>query len=102
MARRSKCKCPKKRKRTKRKRSKKGGENTSESERTRATKTMQKYRRGTLGRRKALRRKTIYEGLDTLDPLLKEKILAMSGRGTRKKKSKNRRVKKVQKVTKGG
>ena len=102
MARRSKCKCPKKRKGTKMKKSKKGGENTSESERTRATKTMQKYRRGTLGRRKALRRKTIYEGLDTLDPLLKEKILAMSGRGTRKKKSKNRKVKKVQKVTKGG
>ena len=100
MARRSKCKCPKNRKRTKRtkrKRSKKGGENTSE--RKRATKTMQKYRRGTLGRRKALRRKTIYEGLDTLDPLLKEKILAMSGRGKRKKKSKNRKVKKV---TKGG
>ena len=106
MARRSKCKCPKNRKRTKRtkrKRSKKGGENTSEKKR--ATKTMQKYRRGTLGRRKAsrtLRRKTIYEGLDTLDPLLRDKIIAMSGRGTRKKKSKNRRVKKVQKVTKGG
>ena len=66
---------------------------------------MQKYRRGTLGRRKAsrtLRRKTIYEGLDTLDPLLRDKIIAMSGRGTRKKKSKNRKVKKVQKVTKGG
>ena len=106
MARRSKCKCPKNRKRikrTKRKRSKKGGENTSESERTRATKTMQKYRRGTLGRRKAsrtLRRKTIYEGLDTLDPLLKEKILAMSGRGTRKKKSKRKKNRKVTKVTK--
>ena len=90
------------------KKSKKGGENTSESERTRATKTMKKYIRGKLNRRKAsrrraLRRKTIYEGLDTLDPLLKEKILAMSGRGKRKKKSKrkkNRRVTKVTKVTK--
>ena len=79
MARRSKCKCPKNRKRTKRtkrKRSKKGGENTSESERTRATKTMKKYIRGKLNirkssRRRALSRKTIYEGLDTLDPLLK-------------------------------
>ena len=104
MARRSKCKCPKNRKRTKMRKSKKGGENTSESEGTRATKTMKKYIRGKLNRRKAsrrraLRRKTIYEGLDTLDPLLKEKILAMSGRGKRKKKSKNRKVKKV---TKGG
>ena len=89
------------------KKSKKGGENTSESERTRATKTMKKYIRGKLNRRKAsrrraLRRKTIYEGLDTLDPLLKEKILAMSGRGTRKKKSKRKKNRKVQKVTKGG
>jgi len=98
MARRSKCKCPKNRKRTKRtkrKRSKKGGENTSEKKR--ATKTMQKYRRGTLGRRKAsrtLRRKTIYEGLDTLDPLLRDKIIAMSGRGTRKKKSKRKKNRK--------
>ena len=101
MARRSKCKCPKNRKRTKRKRSKKGGENTSEKKR--ATKTMQKYRRGTLGRRKASRRKAINVGLDTLDPLLKQKILDMSGRGKRKKKSKrkkNRRVTKVTKVTK--
>ena len=105
MARRSKCKCPKNRKRTKRtkrKRSKKGGENTSESERTRATKTMKKYIRGKLNRRKALRRKTIYEGLDTLDPLLKEKILAMSGRGTRKKKSRKKKNRKVKRVTKGG
>ena len=104
MARRSKCKCPKNRKRTKRKRSKKGGENTSEKKR--ATKTMQKYRRGTLGRRKASRRKAINVGLDTLDPLLKEKILAMSGRGTKKsKRKKNRKVTKVTKVTrvsKGG
>ena len=64
---------------------------------------MQKYRRGTLGRRKAsrtLRRKTIYEGLDTLDPLLRDKIIAMSGRGTRKKKSKRKKNRKVTKVTK--
>ena len=100
MARRSKCKCPKRRKRTKMKKSKKGGENTSE--RTRATKTMQKYRRGTLGKRKASRRRAINVGLDTLDPLLKEKILAMSGRGTRKKKSRKKKNRKVKRVTKGG
>jgi hypothetical protein len=108
MARRSKCKCPKNRKRTKMRKSKKGGENTSESEGTRATKTMKKYIRGKLNRRKAAlrrkasRRKAINEGLDTLDPILKEKILAMSGRGKRKKKSKRKKNRKVQKVTKGG
>jgi hypothetical protein len=106
MARRSKTKYPKDKKRTRMKKSKKGGENTSE--RTRATKTMQKYRRGALGKRKASSRRLAQEinkGLDTLDPLLKEKILAMSGRGKRKKKSKrkkNRKVKRVKKVTKGG
>ena len=100
MARRSKCKCPKNKKRTRMIKSKKGGENTSE--RTRATKTMQKYRRGTLGKRKASRRRAINVGLDTLDPLLKEKILAMSGRGRRKKKSRKKKNKKVKRVTKGG
>ena len=100
MARRSKCKCPKNKKRTRMKKSKKGGEDTSE--RTRATKTMQKYRRGTLGKRKASRRRAINVGLDTLDPLLKEKILAMSGRGRRKKKSRKKKNKKVKRVTKGG
>ena len=100
MARRSKTN----KKRTRMKKSKKGGENTSEKKR--ATKTMQKYRRGTLGRRKASSRRMaqgINKGLDTLDPLLKDKILAMSGRGKRKKKTKrkkNRKVKRVKRVTK--
>ena len=105
MARRSKTN-RKRTKRTKMKKSKRGGENTSEKKR--ATKTMQKYRRETLGRRKASSRRMAQEinkGLDTLDPLLKEKILAMSGRGKRKKKSKrkkNRKVKRVKRVAKGG
>ena len=64
MARRSKTN----KKRTRMKKSKKGGENTSEKKR--ATKTMQKYRRGTLGRRKASSRRMaqgINKGLDTLN-----------------------------------